>query len=281
MTERYDAAHISRFYDSYVEREWGRLAGNPRSRVNFHLHNYYLHQFVKAGDEVLEAGAGPGRFTLELAQIGARVAVGDISPVQLELHRQKMAEAGCESCVVARDVLDIVNLSQYADARFDAVVCYGGPLSYVFDRADEALAEMLRVTKPGGYVLLGVMSLAGSTQLFLEAVFDIARQSPETADRVIATSDLDNDLASPNGHYCRMYRWSQLQALLQRHPCEIVAVSASNYLSMREDEVLAGAAADPALWEAFLRWEVDLCREAGALDGGTHIISVVRKNTIA
>ena len=69
-----------------------------------------------------------------------------------------MKEAGCEHRIVARVALDITDLSRFPDRSFD-----GGPLSYVFDRADDALAEMLRVTRPGGYVLLSVSSLAPSS----------------------------------------------------------------------------------------------------------------------
>ena len=98
---------------------------------------------------------------------GRRVVVTDISPGQLELNVVNLAEAGLESAVEARALADIVDLSAFADGEFDAVVCYGGPLSHVMDRADQALGELLRVTKPGGHVLLGVMSLHGSLHAFL------------------------------------------------------------------------------------------------------------------
>lgn len=42
--------------------------------------------------------------------------------------------------------------------------------------------------------------------------------------------------------------------------------------------MLQGIVDDAPLWDAFLRWEEDLCSEPGALDGGMHIIAVVRKN---
>lgn len=77
------------FYDAYGEREWERLEANASGRVGFHIHNLFLHRYVQPGDHILEAGAGPGRFTIELARLGAKVTVGDISPVQLELNRQK------------------------------------------------------------------------------------------------------------------------------------------------------------------------------------------------
>jgi ubiquinone/menaquinone biosynthesis C-methylase UbiE len=137
--------------------------------VSFHLHRRDLHRYVRRGDHILEAGAEAGRFTIELARLGANISVGDVSPRQLELNRGKVTEAGCEQRIVSRVPLDITDLSRFHDRSFDGVVCYGGPLSYVFERADDALAEMLRVTRPEGYILLSVMSLAGAMRRFLGA----------------------------------------------------------------------------------------------------------------
>jgi 2-polyprenyl-3-methyl-5-hydroxy-6-metoxy-1,4-benzoquinol methylase len=134
----YDAAYIASFYDEYGEREWERFEAHPMDRIALEVHRRFLQEFVGAGDRVLDAGAGPGRFTLELAAIGAQVVAGDISPRQLELHREKTAAV--ESSIESRVLLDVVDLSQFATGEFDAVVCFGGPVSYVLGEADPAAA---------------------------------------------------------------------------------------------------------------------------------------------
>ena len=111
---------------------------------------------------MLEIGAGAGRFTIELARIGCSVVVTDVSRVQLELNAEKVATAGVDASFEERLLLDVVDMSSLEDESFDAVVCYGGPLSYVMDRAAEAVGECVRVTKPGGPLLFSVMSLGGS-----------------------------------------------------------------------------------------------------------------------
>ena len=277
MSPKYDPKYISQFYDAYGEREWQRLEASPSAKVNFHIHCWYLEQFIKSGNQVLEAGAGPGRFTIELAKRGAKITVGDISPGQLELNRLKVQEAGCEASVLHREILDITDLSSLANKSFDAVVCYGGPLSYVMDQADAAMKELLRVTKRDGYVLLSVMSLLGSTQKYLSALLELAQQHGlEPVQQVCDTGDLHGDLS--NGHRCHMYRWSELKALLGRHPCTIVAASAANFLSIRNEETLQQIENEPEKWNAFLKWELEYCKEPGALDGGTHLIVVVRRD---
>ena len=285
---------MRRFYDAYGEREWARFepaADNPRAPanlVNLHLHRWFLHRYIRTGDHALDVGAGPGRFTIELAQLGARVTVGDLSPVQLELNHQRVQAAGYEARVVLRAVMDVTDLSALPTAQFDAVVCYGGALSYVFDRADDAVDELLRVTQPGGYVLLSVMSLLGSCRRFLPGVLELARQHrPGVIDEFFRTHDQVGVLAAggplPAGHRLRLYTWATLQALLRRHSCAIADAAAANFLAIGNNEALLEPLYEDTqsstLWEAYLAWEVECCRQPGAIDGGTHIIAVVQKES--
>ena len=272
----YDPGYISRFFDDYADREWERLGRDAASRVNFLVHRHHLRQWVKSGDHVLDAGAGPGRFTIELARIGTTVTVVDTSPVQLELNRRKVGEAGCESTVAGRHVADIVDLSRLPDAGFDVTVCYGAVLSYVMDRAADALAELIRVTKPGGYVLVSVMSLVGlagtSLSTFPKLIEEFGRES---LDGEMATGDLLGPTSQ--GQWAHMYRWSELEALLKTQDCEIVGKSAANFLAVDNEDAVTAFERDPELYEWFLGWEIEFCQEPGAIDGGTHMIAIVRR----
>ena len=54
--------------------------------------------------------------------------------------------------------------------------------------------------------------------------------------------------------------------------------AAANFLSPGHEATLDDIARDnPPLWNRILDWEVNVCREPGAIDGGTHILAVVRK----
>jgi SAM-dependent methyltransferase len=268
----HDPEYTAQHYDAYAEREWDRHDATWAARASFAIHCRYLAEFVRPGDLVLDAGAGPGRFTIETAKLGARVHVGELSQVQLQLNAERVQAAGWEQAVVARVLVDICDLSAFPDGQFDAVVCFGGPLSYVMDRAEAALSELCRVTRPGGHVLLSVMSTGGTVRRFLPGVLDVGRvHGLEHNDHIFETGDLTRE--TNDGHECHMYRWSELSALLVRHG-EIVGASAANFITAQHDDAL-DAASDPER-EQILRWELEVCREPGVLDAGTHIVAVLQ-----
>ncbi|MEY4517731.1 MAG: hypothetical protein RLZZ499_330 [Cyanobacteriota bacterium] len=273
---KYNSAQVAAFYDSYGEQEWDRLSKNPAALVSFHIHQHYLKKYVKSTDLVLEVGAGAGRFTIELAKLGASITVGDISSEQLKLNQKYAVQHQSETSVSSRLQLDIIDLSMFEAATFDVVVCYGGALSYVLEQADIALDEMLRVLKPEGYLLLSVMSLIGTTQANFEAITKIPNFT-QLVDRVNTNGFLDG--GANNGHQLKMYRAKELKQLCQSHQGEIVAMSASNYLSLNRHEFLEEMLTTDT-WVRFLRWELDFCAEDGCLDNGTHIISVIKKTNI-
>ncbi len=255
-------------------REWERLEQRPADRVALEIHRRYLERFIRPRDCVLDAGAGPGRFTIELGRLGARVTVGDISPRQLELNAAKVSAAGYESAVEERVVLDITDLRRFPDPFFDATVCYGGAISYVIERADEAVSELLRVAKPGGHLLLSVMSLIGSMRFVLPSILEeAARLGLDRVQRTYETGDLDAEQSG--GQPMRLYRWETLRELLTRHPCQLVSASASNYLSLGHDEALERISEE--YWRVVLDWEFEACAQSGAIDGGQHMLVAVRR----
>ena len=272
-----ETERIRRHFDQLGAGEWERLDANPRARVSFEVHRRFLAEFVHSGDRVLEIGAGPGRFTIVLAGLGARVVVTDLSVVQLDLNRRYVAEAGVEEAVEARYLLDVRDTDRFADHEFDAVVAYGGPLSYVFEDAQSALSGLLRV---GRVVVASVMSTLGTWAFFLPQVI---AQVPDIGvaadDAIFATGDLRHEGRS-DGHTAQMFRWREAEDLVQRAGGEVIAASASNFGSLHHDETLGEIASDPAEWRRFLEHEVEACREPGLLDAGTHVLFAARRRGV-
>src|SRR5262245_16978493 len=183
-SRQYDARQVAKFFDAYGIREWNRLVKDPANEVSLHIHTYYLEQYVVAGQRVLEIGAGAGRFTQVLARLGARILVGDLSQVQLNLNQQHADQYGFTAAIEAWEQMDMCDMSRFAPESFDCVVAYGSPLGYVLDQRDKALAECLRVLKSGGFLLLSVVSLWGSAHRHLDGVLGI----PASINRQITDS---------------------------------------------------------------------------------------------
>lgn len=272
--ESYDPTYVARFFDEYGEKEWERLTRTPVDEVSLHIHTQLLHAHIPRGARVLEIGAGAGRFTQILAQLGCRVTVADLSLGQLALNRAKATEHGFAPAVEAWVTTDICDLSRFADRTFDVVVAYGGPISYVFDRADDAVRECRRVLTADGVFLASVMSFWGTCHLYLNDILNIP---PVQNREIIATGDLSLRTLPENKHYCRMYRAARFRALLSRHGWDIIAMSASNFLSLRWETELGNLRQDEAKWNELLRLETEACAEPGCWDGGTHLIAVGRK----
>jgi ubiquinone/menaquinone biosynthesis C-methylase UbiE len=257
----WDPARTSAFYDEYGEKEWTRFDDGRTPPAGLDVHLRFLERFVRAGDRVLDAGAGPGRFSLELVRLGAEVVALDISPGQLEQLRTRLPE-------VEAHVGDVTDLSRFADGSFDVTICFGGPLSYVLDRADDALGELARVTRPGGHVLVSVMSTVGTIVHYLSVLFDLARRDGvERQVEIVRTGFLPEE--PDYGHLAmHLYRWSELEELLSRHG-EVVAAAAAGLLpDLRPEE--------PELRELVRRVERELCEEPGAVSCGQHIVAALR-----
>jgi SAM-dependent methyltransferase len=257
----WDPARAAEYFDEYGEREWTRFEDGRTPGTSLATHIGMLEGYVRPGDRVLDAGAGPGRFTLELLRLGAHVTALDISPGQLDLLRARAPD-------VEATLGDITDLSRFADDAFDATVCFGGPLSYVLDRAQEAVAELARVTRPGGHLLVSVMGLGGAVVHYAPIIVELAqRDGPAKSLEVARTGFLPE--GDGYGHLdLQMYLWEELEALLAQHG-EVVDGAAAGVLPHLEVE-------EPEIRALLAEFEQRLAQDPGSRSCGEHIIGVLR-----
>jgi len=199
--------------------------------------------------------------------------VSDVSSVQLALNEEHVHAAGVAAAIEDRLQVDVRDLSRFDDDSFDAVVAYGGPLSYVFDDAPAALRECFRVTRAQGPVLASVMSLAGSGRYFVDSFLPtIEIVGLDTFNAFLDDGDQRALANVPGTHPCRLFTWAQVQALVAEAGGEILAGLASNWLSLGPEPVLNQFEQSEEQWITLLDWEEHFCAEPGAIDGGTHIL---------
>ena len=275
---RHEPRAIEAYFDELGESEWQRFDRFALGAVHERIHNHFLERFVRPGSRVLDIGAGPGRFTQTLHRLGCRIVVADISDVQLELNRRYGAEKGFGTSIDSHLKLDICDLSSLPAASFDVVVAYGGPLSYVFERRDEAVTSCRRVLKSGGIFLASVMSLWGTLHRHLAALRDLPLSS--MAD-IVETGDLTPDNDPTSQHKCHMFHSAELVQLLERHAFCVEALAASNALSTNLEPLLLELRQQPDRWQALLDLECVATAQPGYVDGGTHLLVAGRAVALA
>ncbi len=120
--------------------------------MSFGLHRGWRRQVVRAlrprkGMRVLDIAAGTGTSSVPIAATGAHVVAADFSPGMLAVGQERYRGIhNLEFCEA-----DATELP-FADDSFDATTCSFG-LRNVQD-PQRALAELFRVTKPGGTIVL-------------------------------------------------------------------------------------------------------------------------------
>jgi ubiquinone/menaquinone biosynthesis C-methylase UbiE len=110
----------------------------------------WIDEIAGPGASVIDVGTGAGHLAVALARHGLRVVAVDISEVMLQHTKANAVAAGVEH-LVSPVVCDAYQLL-VPDNTFDIVVA-NGLLPWV-DRPEIAIAEMVRVARPGGHIIL-------------------------------------------------------------------------------------------------------------------------------
>lgn len=119
---------------------------------------------LQPGERVLDVAAGTGNLAIPAAKAGAIVTGQDISPNLLAQGR-KWAEA--EGLAIRFDQNDAEALP-YEDASFDTVISMFGAM--FTPRPELTVAEMLRVTRPGGRIAMANWTPEGFIGQFFKIV---------------------------------------------------------------------------------------------------------------
>jgi SAM-dependent methyltransferase len=104
------------------------------------------HARVRAQQTVLDVACGTGVVAVTAARAGARVSGLDLSPVLLEHAKKNASLGGVEIDFKEGDVEAL----PYGESSFDVVLSQFGHM--FAPRPEVAIAEMLRVLKPGGTI---------------------------------------------------------------------------------------------------------------------------------
>jgi ubiquinone/menaquinone biosynthesis C-methylase UbiE len=161
--EAWDA--IAGGYDRYVAPQEVDLAGEALRLVG-----------LQPGQRFLDVAAGTGGLSLPAARLGAQVLATDWSPAMIERFQARVREEGLSNA--AGRVMDCHAL-ELPDDRFDVTGSQFGVM--LVPDQPRALRELVRVTRPGGRVLViayGSPAELEFLQIFIGALTAVAPEFP-------------------------------------------------------------------------------------------------------
>ncbi len=263
-------------YQTYATEELERLARDRYARIEFEVTWRFLSEVLPAappGARVLDAGSGPGRYAVALAQAGHRVTLLDLSAHCLELAEEWARLAGVESQI--EDIVegDVRDLSRWPDASFDAVLLLG-PLYHLLSAPERrrCVMEAHRVLKPGGPVVASAIARFTPARLALKYWPDQV-DAPELR-QALATGAAPAvpGAAWTDAAYLRPH---DLRRLFQRNGFQTHALAAAEgFAAFMEDAI--NRLSDEQ-WPPWLRLIVETCTEPALLGAAAHILYVGRR----
>lgn len=156
---------VREYYDQSAEREWQRLS-KAYTRVEYASTLYLIDKYFPKQGEVLDIGAGPGRYSLALLERGYQTSLLDLSQNELDIAKQKITDAGymakayyCQSAV---------ELDEFKDESFDALLIMG-PLYHLHkeEERQKVLTQARRMLREGGIAIVAYINTWGALKASL------------------------------------------------------------------------------------------------------------------
>ena len=253
--------------------EWNRLVKDAYNSLEFLVTMHYLRKHLPKTGKILDAGGGPGRYTLELCRAGYDVVLLDIDSTYTTFAEEKIKSEPkpVSSRLIASIVGDIRDLSRFSTDEFDAVLCLGGPLTYISDETErtQATSELVRVAKPGAIVCIAVMGYLAMLRTVL------SRVSQElTMPRywnLIKEGKGDNLVQDSLWHF---FRASELQQLAESCGLTTLEMVGCEGLSTGLSAATNAVAEDPTKWERWVELVLETATEPAIVDMAAHILYI-------
>ena len=256
---------IRELYASINEDD--RLIRSRHGQLEYFITMHYIHRFLQPGDRVLEIGAGTGRYSIALAREGCSVSAVELVESNLETLK---ANAG-EAPNLAAFQGDALNLGRFADDSFDVTLLFG-PMYHLYERADQerAIAEAIRVTRPGGTILTAFLSahaIICTNYLY---------RGLHTADGIKMNFDEAYHVRHFPEQLFTGFDIREFESLFFGKPVEYVTtVAADNVLEIaerREDFSMTDAD-----FRAFADYQLHICEKREMLGNSSHLLHICKK----
>lgn len=263
------------FYAGSADREWDRLRLDAFHALEWDTTLDALTRHLPRRGLVLDAGGGPGRYTIELAKRGHDVVLLDLTPKMLDVARAKVRAARVGARVREFVEGSVTDLSRFATATFDAVLCLGGPLSHVHPERSRrrALRELARVAKPGAPIFVSVFGKFATLALGIESWYG-EYEDPREFERFWRRGD---DYRWVRKHFAHFFTADEFRRLFPRNVRCVEMVGLEGLASSVEPAFSALPGKSRKAYRNWLVSHAALCRHPTVVDVSAHMLFVGRK----
>lgn len=232
----------------------------------------------------MDAGGGPGRYTIELAKRSYDVVLMDLLLRCLGIAGREVAKAGVRDKVKAIAEGSVVNLSRFNNELFDATLCLGGSLSHLLEQTEreQAASELLRVTKEEAPLFISVINRyevfrtvlqrlqeeltdPSHEEMFTKGIHRAHYQLPLS--RNIKAGFTDAYFFLPN----------ELRKLFESKGVQTITMATCQGLSSSLKEATNKLFKDKEKWRRWLQILLQTCTDPCILGLGEHFLYVGRK----
>jgi len=266
---------VKDWYTKTARDEWKRLWRDPYHQIEFTITMHFLEKYLPKKGLILDAGGGPGRYTIALANKDYDMVLLDITPKMLEIAKRKVKQAGVQEKVEQIIEGSIVDLSMFADETFDGVLCLGGPLSHVLEEGGrvKAVKELIRVAKIGAPIFASVIGRIGVLKgipLFYPQEMQYGRVHWETGDYIPGI----NGTGFTSAHW---FLPEELEASFEDQGVEILEMAGLEGLSSHHRRAVNKLSKDKEKWNMWLRILLGTCTHPAVVGGSEHFLLVGRR----
>lgn len=264
---------VKSFYAKEVRYEWRRLVRDAYHRLEFMTTLKYIEKYLPGTGQILDAGGGPGRYTIELAQRGYHVTLFDLTPENVAFANRMIIRRGLKSLANSMEG-SITDLAIFPDSTFDAVLCTGGPLSHILDidQRHQAIRELLRVAKPAAPVFISVMSRLSVM------VVELLLFQEEFESSVHATIRETGDIDGTSGFTaCHFFLPEELRIEVESQGGRILEMVGLEGLASNHRQHINRLARNDLRWKGWLETHYQTCTHPAVVGTSEHILVVCKR----
>lgn len=260
--------YIEEYYNSYDED--ARLLSR-HGRVEYLTTMKYIRKCLSgiADPSVIEIGAGTGRYSVTLAKQGYKVTAIDLVQKNIDIMRSKLD--GTEDINVMQG--NALDLSYIEDNSFDLTMLLG-PMYHLYTKGDKlrALSEAVRVTKPGGYILVAYCM---NESTVIQYIFGMANPPKTSGEKMLDKVTKDWRCMSLEEELFEMTRTEEIAELDSHLPVERIKLVATDGATNYNRQVIDSM--DDEMFEKWMSFHFATCERQDLVGASNHTLDILRK----